>query len=96
MASGQVWHRTLKHDKVRAWAESRGAKPARVKGTSDALKLKIGDDETSWEVISWDDWLAVFDEKEFALVFEEPGFQNKIVKRTGKEDGATGSAEASH
>ena len=94
MSSGQVWFRTAKHDKVRAWAESRGAVPARVKGTSDALKLKIGGDEPSWEPIAWDDWLAVFDEKEFAFVYEEPGFANKIVRRNGNEDAAPGAAPA--
>jgi hypothetical protein len=96
MATGPVWNRTAKHEVIRAWAQARNAQPARVRGTSDALKLKIGDDEKSWEAITWDDWFAVFDEKEFAFVFEEPGFQNKIVRRNGKEDGATGSAEASH
>lgn len=96
MASGPVWQRTAKHEKIKAWAESRGAIPARVKGTSDALKLKIGDDEKSWEAISWDDWLSVFDEKEFAFVYEELGFSNKIVRRNGNEDGASATAEAAH
>lgn len=96
MASGPVWNRTAKHDTIRTWAKARDARPARVRGTLDALKLKIGEDEKSWEVIAWDEWFTIFDEKEFALVFEEPGFQNKVVKRNGKEDGATGSAEASH
>lgn len=96
MASGPVWNRTAKHDLIRAWAEARNGKPARVRGTSDALKIKIGEDEKYWDVISWDDWFSVFDEKEQAFLFEQPGFGNKIVKRNGKEDGATGSAESSH
>ncbi|MBL8683330.1 MAG: hypothetical protein JNK05_29450 [Myxococcales bacterium] len=97
MATGPVWNRTAKHDKVRAWADARGAKPARVRGTSDALKLKIGEDETSWELISWDDFFSVFDEKEFAFVFEDPGFASKIVRRNGTEDQAPGATpEAAH
>ncbi|MDP3276620.1 MAG: hypothetical protein Q8Q09_15590 [Deltaproteobacteria bacterium] len=99
MASGQVWFRTIKHENIRAWAASRSAKPARVQGTSDALKLKIGEDEKSWEEISWEDWLAVFDEKEQAFVYEKFGFSCKIVRRNGNEDlapGASPSTDASH
>jgi hypothetical protein len=96
MAARQVWYRTIKHDKIRAWAEARGATPARVRGTSDALKLKIGEDEAYWDPISWDEWLSVFDEKELAFVFEEPGFANKIVRRNGREDESTSDPAASH
>lgn len=93
MASKQVWNRSAKHEVIKQWAESRSAVPAKVRGTSDALKLKIGNDETAWEPIKWDEWLAVFDEKEFAFLYEEPGFANKIVKRNGTEDGAKPAAE---
>jgi hypothetical protein len=92
MASGPVWHRTAKHEVIQAWAKARNAQPARVRGTTDALKLKFGDEENSWEPITWDEWFAIFDEKEFAFVYEDPGFANKIVRRNGKEDGGTGSA----
>jgi hypothetical protein len=85
----------VKHDAIRAWAAARGAEPARVRGTTDALKLKIGADETSWETIDWDAWLQVFDEKEFAFVHENPGFANKIVRRNGREDEAPTTSEAS-
>ncbi len=88
-----MWFRTVKHEQIRAWATSRGAEPARVRGTSDALKLKIGADETSWEPISWDEWLKVFDDKEFAFVYETPGFGNKIVRRNGREDEAPAASE---
>ena len=93
MASKQIWHRTLKHELIQRWAQAHSATPARVRSTTDALKLKIGSDERSWETISWDDWLKVFDEKEFAFLYEEPGFSNKIVKRNGTEDGAKPSTE---
>ncbi|MEI8256440.1 MAG: hypothetical protein WCJ30_12270 [Deltaproteobacteria bacterium] len=82
--------RTIKHDVIKGWAEKRGGVPARVHTTTDALKIKIGSDETTYEPISWDDWFSVFDEKEFAFVCEDPGYASKVVKRNGKEDGAAG------
>ncbi len=82
--------RTIKHDVIKGWAEQHGGVPARVRTTTDALKVKVGHDEPTYEPISWDDWFSVFDEKEFAFVYEEPGYGSKVVKRNGKEDGATG------
>ncbi len=80
--------RTIKHDVVRAWADARGGEPARVRGTTDALKIRIGAAETGYESFAWKDWLAVFDEKELAFVYEDPGFTYKVVRRNGHEDGA--------
>ena len=97
-------HRTSKHDVVRAWAEKRNGKPSRVRGTTDALKLDFGHPDQGFaphpvpvlETLSWDDWFAIFDEKELALQFEEPGYMCKVVKRNGHEDGAAATPEASH
>jgi hypothetical protein len=88
MAAKTVWHRTAKHDVIKSWALARAAVPAKVRGTQDALKLKIGKDETAWEPIEWSEWLEIFESNQFAFLFEEPGFSNKIVKRNGAEDGA--------
>jgi hypothetical protein len=78
--------RTIKHDFIKQWAAQRGGVPARVRTTTDALRIKIGADEPSYEPISWDEWFKVFDEKEYAFVYEEPGFSSKVVARNGKED----------
>ncbi len=93
MANSQK--RTIKHDIIKQWAEARGGVPARVRTTLDALKIKIGNDEPTYEPISWDTWFSVFDEKSFAFVYEEPGYSSKVVARNGKEDGVEGSS-ASH
>jgi hypothetical protein len=82
------------HRKIREWAETRGAKPACVKGTGgkdDVGMIRLdfpgygGGD--SLQEISWDEWFRQFDENGLALVVQETtatGEQsnfNKIVKR---------------
>lgn len=78
--------RTLKHDVIRTWVERRHGEPARARGTTDALKIKFGDDEPTHERIPWEDWFKIFDEKELAFVFEDPGYSAKIVARNGAEN----------
>lgn len=100
-AMGTV-HRTAKHDVVKAWAEARSGKPARIKGTTDALKIDLGAVDEGFEphpvpaleAVSWEDWFSTFDEKELAFVFEDPGFNCKVVRRNGREDGVKGVATA--
>lgn len=82
--------RTIKHDVIKSWVEAHGGVPARVRTTSDALTVKIGTDEPTHDPISWEDWFSVFDDKEFAFVFEDHGYGSKVVKRNGKEEGSTG------
>jgi hypothetical protein len=78
--------RTIKHEVVRAWAEARHGVPARVRTTTDAIRIKIGDDEKQYEPIAWDAWFEIFDAKEFAFVYEDPGYSCKVVARNGRED----------
>lgn len=92
--AGKV-HRTIKHDVIKDWAAKHAGEPALVRTTTDALKIKIGDDEPSYEKVSWEKWFEVFDEKEFAFVYEEPGFLAKVVKRNGKEDVAKSEGDKS-
>jgi hypothetical protein len=70
---------TTDHDEIRRWAEERGGKPARVKGTEagedDAGILRIdfpgGAGEEQLEHISWDEWFQKFDEQGLAAVIQE-------------------------
>lgn len=94
MATKATSHTTTDHEEIQRWAESRGAKPACVKGTGDKndtgiLRLEFpgytGEDKL--QPISWDDWFDKFDERELALLYqeetaagEESNF-NKIVSR---------------
>jgi hypothetical protein len=85
---------TTDHDTIRKWAEERGGKPARVKGTgnaSDPGLLRIDfpgySGEDSLEPISWDEFFEKFDEKRLALVYQEDASGgeksnfNKLVDR---------------
>jgi hypothetical protein len=82
------------HDTIRTWAEERGARPARVKGTggkNDTGLLRLdfpgysGGD--SLQETSWDEWFNEFDRSELALLIypdnapkDKRNF-NKLVSR---------------
>lgn len=87
-------HVTTDHDEIRGWAEERGAKLARVRGTGSKDDLGVlrldfpgytGED--TLEEISWDDWFRKFDEEGLAFIYQEvtAGGEksnfNKIVSR---------------
>jgi hypothetical protein len=69
---------TRDHEVIREWAESRGGRPATVKGTGgkdDPGILRIdfpgyGDDD-ALKRISWDEWFEKFDESKLAFVYQE-------------------------
>lgn len=68
---------TTNHEEIRAWAEARDGKPAKVKGTGqgpDDGLLRIhfpGGAEESLEEISWDDFFNVFEERGLAFLYQE-------------------------
>lgn len=79
---------TTDHDVIRKWAEARGARPARVKGTGGAddaglLRLDFGEPEENLEPIGWEDFFDTFDESGLAFVYEaEPDSRfGKLVRR---------------
>jgi hypothetical protein len=88
-------HRVLTdHDEIHKWAESRGAKPACVKGTetndgSCLLRLDFPgySGEDSLQTIPWEQWDRVFDNRKLALLVEDkmadgkPSNFNKLVSR---------------
>ena len=102
---------TTNHDEIRRWAEARGAKPARVKGTGSGddpgmirLDFPGYSGAGSLEEISWNDWFRDFDRNELALVYQDHtarGAQsnfNKLVSRnasTGPTRRTGGSHHAS-
>jgi hypothetical protein len=89
---------TTDHDEIRRWAEERGGKPARVRGTGqgdDVGILRIdfpggaGSDEL--EHISWDDWFRAFDEKDLAFLYQEEkasGEGSTFFKLVRRDDSA--------
>lgn len=67
---------TTDHDTIREWAEARGGRPTRVKGTGDAddaglLRFDFGEPEDELEEISWDDFFEKFEESKLALVYDD-------------------------
>jgi hypothetical protein len=97
-AGSHAAHPMTDHDQIRQWAESRGAKPACVKGTGgkgDPGMIRLdfpgftGAD--SLQPISWDEWFKAFDDNDLALLVqdrtasgEESNF-NKLVSRETAE-----------
>jgi len=68
--------RTTDHDEIRKWAESRGAHPARVRGTGDdedagLLRLDFDEPEEGLEEITWDEFFEKFDESALALLYQD-------------------------
>ena len=93
MASAKT---TTDHETIRRWAEERGGRPARVKGTGNKkdpgmLRLDFGERDPSLEEISWEEFFEKFDEADLAFLYqdetahgEESNF-NKLVKRETAE-----------
>jgi hypothetical protein len=73
MASAKT---TTDHETIRRWAEERGGRPARVKGTGDdddpgLLRLDFGERDPSLEAISWDEFFEKFDESKLEFLYQE-------------------------
>lgn len=69
---------TTDHDEIRQWVESRGGRPACVKGTGgggDTGLLRIDypgySGEQSLQPISWDEFFEKFDEQKLAFLYQE-------------------------
>jgi len=85
---------TTDHDEIRQWAEERGGKPARVRGTGSGegdgiLRIDFpgGAGEDQLEPISWDEWFRIFEENNLAFLYQErkadgePSTFFKLVRR---------------
>lgn len=77
-AASQTSHVTTDHDEIRRWAQERGGRPARVRGTgssNDPGLLRIDfpgyAGEESLDEISWDEFFEKFDRNNLALVIQE-------------------------
>jgi hypothetical protein len=74
MAQGKS---TTDHDEIRNWVEERGGRPSRVKDTAGKddeggiLRIDFGEPEESLEKISWDDFFAVFEDRELAFLYQD-------------------------
>jgi hypothetical protein len=68
---------TTDHDKIRAWAEERGGRPATVKGTESGgddagiLRIDFQDPDDRLEEISWDEWFEKFEDAGLAFLYQD-------------------------
>ena len=67
---------TTDHKTIRQWAEQRGGKPARARGTeggegAGVLRIEFQDKDDSLEPISWDDFFDTFEKKKLAFLYQE-------------------------
>lgn len=98
--------RTTNHNEIRRWAESRGAKPACVKGTGgngDPGMIRLDfpgySGADSLQEISWDDWFRAFDDNELALLYQEEtagGERSNFNKLVSRDSGDDARHQSSH
>ena len=71
---------TRDHDAIRRWAEQHGCRPVRVKDT-EVIQLDCpgGAGDETFDEISWDDWLQVFDDRGLQFLYQEDTNFNKLV-----------------
>jgi hypothetical protein len=67
---------TTDHETIRRWAEERGGRPARLKGSGNdddagLLRLDFGERDPTLEEISWDEFFEEFDESELEFLYQE-------------------------
>lgn len=71
---------TTDHDRIRAWAEDRNARPATPRGTQEAgggpgvLTLDLvgyGADEEDLEHVPWEEWFDKFDAANLAFLYQD-------------------------
>lgn len=82
MAEG---HTTTNHDTIRKWAEARGGKPARVKGTEDRegegiLRFDFAEPDDKLERISWEEFFQTFDDRSLALLYQDKTSDGKMSR----------------
>ena len=61
---------TREHDLIQTWAEARGARPARVRGSA-VLRLAFDRLPPNWEAISWEQFFEMFEQGGLELWYED-------------------------
>ncbi|KAB2682924.1 MULTISPECIES: hypothetical protein [Brucella/Ochrobactrum group] len=74
---------TRDHDKIRRWAEDRNGHPAMVDTGNEGgiLRIDFAEKDENLEEINWDDFFAIFDDRNLAFLYEDAGNSrfNKFV-----------------
>jgi hypothetical protein len=81
------------HEEIRQWVESRGGRPACVKGTAALLRVDFGEPDEKLQPIEWDQWFETFDSRNLAALLQEGG--SRFIKLVSRESaGARGGGDA--
>lgn len=81
------------HETVKRWAQERGGKPAKVKGTGGngsvgMIRFTFSKTHHALEEISWDEFFKEFDKNGLALLYQEQtrdGKQSRFFKFISKQ-----------
>jgi hypothetical protein len=71
------------HEKIKAWAEERGGKPAKVrdsKGPGGILRFEFQDPDDKLEPIEWDEFFKIFEDSKLALLEQEETASGKTSR----------------
>ncbi len=88
---------TTDHETIRRWAEERGGRPARVKGTGGQeggddvglLRFDFGEPDESLEPISWEEFFREFENEKLAMVYQDTtreGQESRFFKFVRRDD----------
>lgn len=100
---------TKNREEIQRWAEERGGKPAHVKSTESSNDIGIlriefpgfGEEESSLEPITWDQFFDKFEDRDLILIYQEEtaGGEksnfNKLVSAETAAESETGSKSSS-
>ena len=62
------------HEKIQAWAEARGGRPAKVKdtkGPGGILRFDFQEPDEKLQEIGWDEFFKIFEDNKLALLEQE-------------------------
>jgi hypothetical protein len=65
---------TTDHDAIRAWAEARGGRPARVEDTGangGILRIDFREPDEGLEEIDWDTFFEIFEDRKLAFLHQD-------------------------
>jgi hypothetical protein len=84
------------HDEIREWVESRGGRPACVKGTAALLRVDFGEPDEKLQPIEWDQWFETFDSSNLAALIQPGGRSRflKLVSRSASKGARGGGTRA--
>ena len=76
---------TTDHNTIRKWAEARGGRPARVKGTEDRsgegiLRFDFAEPDEKLEQISWEEFFTTFDDRRLTLIYQDKTSDGKLSR----------------